>query len=205
MPRILKKEIYINGINIPYTLKVHSRSKRMRLTLLYDGTLVVTIPLRATIKGAERFLREKRAWLQKYINIDHMRSQKEWQIADSTEYKACKEEVLQLVEQKVAFFNTRYCFSYNRVYVKNHTAQWGSCTEKKNLNFNYRLIHLPEDLQNYLIVHELCHLQEFNHSQGFWRLISLTFPNYTGLKRRLRDTPISPKSMVSNTLVRINN
>jgi len=191
MPTV-QKEIYLNGVTVPYTLKKHPRSKRMSLTLLDDGRLVVTIPRRGTNRGAERFIRERSTWIQKYINVNHALSYKERQHTYDREYKARRREVLEFVERKVSHFNTKYRFSYNKVYVKNHRAQWGSCTGKKNLNFNYRLIHLPEDLQNYLIVHELCHLREFNHSQRFWKLISLTFPNYKSLKRRLKEASIFP-------------
>jgi len=188
----VKKEINLNGMIIPYVLKKHPRSKRMSLTLQHDGRLVVTIPHRGTHLGAERFIREKRSWIQKYINVDHLRSYDERQNTFDKEYKARKKEVLELVEQKVAYFNANYRFSYNKIYVKNHKAQWGSCTEKNNLNFNYRLIHLPDDLQNYLIVHELCHLKELNHSQRFWELISLTLKDYKSLRRRLREASIFP-------------
>ena len=188
----VKKEIRLDGITIPYVLKRHPRSKRISLTLLDDGRLIVTIPRRGTHLGAERFIREKRSWIQKYINVDKLRSHDEQRDTYEKEYKTRKQEVLELVEQKVSYFNTNYRFSYNKIYVKNHKAQWGSCTEKKNLNFNYRLIHLPKDLQNYLIVHELCHLRELNHSQKFWELISLTFKNYKILRRRLKEASIYP-------------
>jgi len=201
MSSSFKKEVCISGTNVPYTLRVHPRSKRMRLILHSDGTLVVTIPLRATIRGAERFLKEKRMWLQKYINLDHIRPRNERKGNSKIEYEAYKKGALKLVKQKVASYNSFYCFFYKKVYVKNHKAQWGSCTEKKNLNFNYRVIHLPEDLQNYLIVHELCHLREFNHSKEFWRLVSLTIPNHANLKRRLREATMNATWQGENALV----
>jgi predicted metal-dependent hydrolase len=65
-------------------------------------------------------------------------------------------------------------------------SRWGSCSRKKNLNFNYKLIQLPLELADYIVVHELCHLQEFNHGQGFWNLVGETIPDYKARRDELR-------------------
>src|SRR4051812_3740739 len=69
----------------------------------------------------------------------------------------------ELVMARLAHFNTFYNYKYNRVTIKNHTSRWGSCSRKGNLNFNYRIALLPPELADYIVVHELCHLGEFNH------------------------------------------
>ena len=189
----VKKEIRLDGITIPYVLKRHPRSKRISLTLLDDGRLIVTIPRRGTHLGAERFIREKRSWIQKYINVDQLQTYDEQRDTYEKEYKTRKQEVLELVEQKVSYFNTNYRFSYNKIYVKNHKAQWGSCTEKKNLNFNYRILFLSSALRDYIIVHELCHLKEFNHSKKFWNLVARIIPNHSEMRRELRKNGLSVK------------
>jgi predicted metal-dependent hydrolase len=91
-----------------------------------------------------------------------------------------------LVQSRLAYFNQFYQFSYNKVFIKSQRTRWGSCSSNANLNFNYRIITLPPDLQDYLIVHELCHLKEFNHSKAFWDLVALQIPNYQVLKTTLR-------------------
>jgi predicted metal-dependent hydrolase len=79
-----------------------------------------------------------------------------------------------------------YNFSYNKVFIKNQRTRWGSCSSNRNLNFNYRIINLAPELQDYLIVHELCHLQEFNHGQAFWNLVGLQIPNYKVVRTQLK-------------------
>jgi predicted metal-dependent hydrolase len=97
-----------------------------------------------------------------------------------------KEMARTLVENRLSFFNKIYKFKINRVAIKNTTTRWGSCSSKKNLNFNYKIIYLRSDLANYLIVHELCHLSELNHSKKFWALVSQTIPNYAKINKELK-------------------
>lgn len=97
-----------------------------------------------------------------------------------------REAARALVHARLAHFNQFYQFQYNKVFIKNQRTRWGSCSSNRNLNFNYRIITLAPELQDYLIVHELCHLQEFNHSQAFWDLVALQVPNYQALRTQLR-------------------
>ncbi len=91
-----------------------------------------------------------------------------------------------LVLERLEHFKTIYPYPYNRVSIKNQVSRWGSCSEKGNLNFNYRIVHLPPHLADYVIVHELCHLWEFNHSQKFWDLVAVAVPDYKAHREELR-------------------
>ena len=97
-----------------------------------------------------------------------------------------KDISLQLVKNRVEYFNQFYKFHYNKISIKNQKTRWGSCSKKGNLNFNYKIIFLPKELQDYLIVHELCHLKEFNHSKKFWDLVKLKIPNLNQVSKMLR-------------------
>jgi predicted metal-dependent hydrolase len=79
-----------------------------------------------------------------------------------------------------------YTLIYKKVSIKNQSSRWGSCSQKGNLNFNFRIALLPPELADYVIVHELCHLGEFNHSKKFWDLVVLTVPNWQTLRARLK-------------------
>jgi len=105
-------------------------------------------------------------------------------------YLEHKEAARVLVHTRLEVLNLQYGFSYNRVAIRDQRSRWGSCSQRKNLNFNYRLVFLPQHLVDYIIVHELCHLQEFNHGQGFWKLVEAAVPDHEGCRRELRTVPI---------------
>jgi predicted metal-dependent hydrolase len=101
-----------------------------------------------------------------------------------------REQARRLVENRLSFFNKFYNFEINRVAIKNTSTRWGSCSSKNNLNFNYKIIYLRPALADYLVVHELCHLGELNHSKRFWALVYKTIPDYVNINKELRRTPV---------------
>ncbi len=105
-------------------------------------------------------------------------------------YLKYKEPARELILRRVEYFNSIYNFSYGRISVRNQRSRWGSCSKRGNLNFNYKIVLIPEKLADYIIVHELCHLKEFNHSKNFWALVAKTFPDYKKIKQDLRNPEI---------------
>ena len=111
-----------------------------------------------------------------------------------TQYLQHKERARVLVLARLEYFSALYrdvhgCnFTVGKVSIRNQTTRWGSCSSKGNLNFNYKIALLPEQLSDYIVVHELCHLGQFNHSQKFWDLVALALPDYaqrvTELKKK---------------------
>ncbi len=97
-----------------------------------------------------------------------------------------KKEARVLVMDRLTFFNAHYNFVYKKVFIKNQKTRWGSCSQRGNLNFNYKIALLPVNLADYLIVHELCHLKEFNHGRQFWSLVGEKIPDYKKLRKELR-------------------
>ncbi len=96
------------------------------------------------------------------------------------------EEARNLVHEKLVYWNKFYGYKYNRVFIRFQTTRWGSCSSKGNLNFNCKIVLLSPAQADYLIVHELCHLGEFNHSSKFWDLVGKTIPNYKELRGEIR-------------------
>ena len=100
----------------------------------------------------------------------------------NAQYLKYKEKARTLVENRISEFNKFHNYKINRIAIRNQRTRWGSCSKNGNLNFNYKLALIPESLADYVIVHEICHLGEFNHSKNFWQLVEKTIPDY--IKRR---------------------
>lgn len=101
-------------------------------------------------------------------------------------YLKHKEAARMLVRARLEHFNRHYGFAWGRIAIKNHKSRWGSCSRKGNLNFSYRIVYLPPEVADYVIVHELCHLGQFNHSPAFWALVAKACPDHRALRARLR-------------------
>jgi predicted metal-dependent hydrolase len=91
-----------------------------------------------------------------------------------------------LVGSRLFEFNEVYGFRYARISIRSQRTRWGSASSRGNLSFNYRIIFLPPELQDLIIAHELCHLQEMNHSPAFWSLVEKAIPDYRRLRKELR-------------------
>lgn len=182
----MERKINLNGKIIEYNLKKNSRAKNLSLSVGLGGQVRLTIPRYFPIFLAEKFIQGKAEWLLE--KIAHLQNNKLITLNGSQkEYSAQKEKALILVKNRLDYFNQFYNFSINKIIIKNQSTRWGSCSIKKNLNFNYKLIQLPENLRDYIIVHELCHLKEMNHSPRFWALVNQTIPEYKTLRKKLKN------------------
>lgn len=105
---------------------------------------------------------------------------------DVAVYRARKEETRAFVHARIAHWRAVYPFEHGQIRIKNHRGAWGSCSSKKNLNFNWRLVALSPELADYIIVHELCHTIHLNHSPLFWALLESFMPDWRMLRKKLR-------------------
>lgn len=182
---IMQKEIILNNQKIPYTFRKSRRARCMRLTIKTDASLVVSVPFRISEIMAEKFIREKAQWiLQK---LEYFRNRKSnLPPATRKDYLKYKKLAREIAEKKLTYFNSIYNFSIGRISIRNQKTRWGSCSRSGNLNFSYRIIYFPENLCDYIIVHELCHIGEFNHSKKFWALIEKTVPEHKKIRKEVR-------------------
>ena len=96
------------------------------------------------------------------------------------------EMALVRIRERLEVYAPRIGVSYGRVTVRNQRTRWGSCSAKGNLNFNWRLILAPEKCLEYVVIHELCHRREFNHSARFWDLVQRQMRDYQVWKDYLK-------------------
>lgn len=176
--------------NISYGVTRSKRAKRMRISVRPDGSVTLIIPHRASEAIGQQFVQEKSAWiiatiarLQQSAKAPHIKR-------TNKDFLQHKYRALRLARRKVELFSKQLGVQHGIVNVKNQKTRWGSCSKTGNLSFNFRILFLHEDLQNYLVIHELCHLKEFNHSPRFWKAVESIFPEYRNARRELKQSPI---------------
>lgn len=185
------RRIELSDRMIEYRLKKSQRAKRLRVAVYCDTSIVVTLPQRMNENAAENFLLAKAAWLLSKIKYFQQHNASRLKSDDSCrnsqkEFKEKKEEARQYIASRLSEYNKIYDLKFNKVSIRKQKTRWGSCSRQGNLNFNYKLIFLPAHLADYIIVHELCHLEELNHSDRFWALVARTVPDYSAIKKELR-------------------
>ena len=170
--------------------KESKKAKQLRISIKSDLSIVVTVPVRANIAIAEKFVNEKRDWIENsFLKMKEKVEKRGVSTLPKSSKKGLeenKDKAFDLVNKKLLFWNNYYGFAWKNVSIKNTKTRWGSCSKQGNLNFNYRILFLTEALADYLIVHELCHLKEMNHSEKFWKLVEKTIPNYKDLRKELK-------------------
>lgn len=182
----MKKEIELHKKKVEYTLKVSKRARRMRLAIYGDGAFVVTAPQFVGLTTIEQFILRKSQWVIDKIEYFKQFSGKVFVGDNKLAFVKHKESALILAIERMAHFNKIYQFKWGKVTIRNQKTRWGSCSKKGNINFNYKIALLPAHISDYIIVHELCHLKEFNHSQNFWNLVAQTVPNHREVRNELK-------------------
>jgi len=174
---MMEKKIILAGQEVKIRVKHSGRTRQARLSV-GNGGVTLTMPKSLPWRLAERFLITRGDWLKSVL--DKWNATEKMPPIDGRpfEYNRYKTRAARLVRDRLKFFNESYKLSYNRICIKNQSTRWGSCSSNRNLNFNYRVVALPPELADYLVVHELCHLQEMNHSVRFWRLVAQALPDY---------------------------
>ncbi len=186
----MKRKIELSKRNIEYTLKISARAQRLRLVIYPDGNVVVTAPRRMSEKFIEQFIIKKSQWVIDKLEYFTRFGGKVFLKSGKRNFARHKDLALALVSERIEYFNGMYGFKVTKISIKNQKTRWGSCSKKGNLNFNYKIALLPPHLADYIIVHELCHLGQMNHSATFWDLVAEMVPNYRERRRELNKSGI---------------
>ena len=169
------------------------RSNRKTVAIQVNSDLSVTVraPRSASEKDIEEILKKKEAWISKHI--EKIKKTKERLEAESTEKLtrekviALAEEALKIIPARVEYFAKVIGVTYGKITIRNQKTRWGSCSSKGNLNFNCLLMLTPPEVLDYVVVHELCHRKQMNHSKAFWLEVEKVLPDYKEARKWLKE------------------
>ncbi len=181
-----QRKIILNGQEIAYSLKSYRTSRRLRLMIYGNGEISVTKPTFVNEKAVVDFLQSRAAWITGKINNTKFVPGNPVTEDTLANYKRHKDRAEAMINDRLVYFNRFYGFKYQAVRIRRQKTRWGSCSKNGNLSFNYRILFLTPAEADYIIVHELCHLKEFNHSPNFWALVAQTIPDYRALRGKLK-------------------
>lgn len=176
----------VDEIELGYTTRLSRKAKHIGITVFRDLRVVVTVPYGVSLIKVEKFLEEKKSWILKKLLHFKKLGTATFLKTTKKDYLRLKADGLVLVKNKISEWNRVYKLPVGKISIRNQTTRWGSCSKAKNLNFNFKVVYLPEKLVDYLVVHELCHIQEFNHSKKFWNLVSIAIPDFKQRRKELK-------------------
>lgn len=164
------------------------RSKRMTsaIQVKRDGRVVVRCPWVATQEEVCSFVEKHREWILRNRKevLDRLARR---EVYTEEQVKELRQRARWMLAQKTWQWAQRMQVTYGRLSIRQQATRWGRCSRKGNLNFNWTLILLPEALADYVVVHELAHRREMNHSPKFWKIVEEQLPDYRELRRQLRE------------------
>ena len=170
---------------IEYEL-IRSNRKTLTIQVKPDGSVIVRAPVRLAKYRIAKFVKDHETWifaqqekLEKYRENMHVITDEERQ-----------EGILQakkIFPERTAYFAERMGVTYNRITIREQKTRWGSCSSAGNLNFNWKLVLMPPGVLDYVVVHELAHRREMNHSAAFWKVVATWMPDYKKYRKWLRD------------------
>jgi predicted metal-dependent hydrolase len=182
------QEIMFQNQSIPYTLRKNSKARRLTMRRTTSQGLVVTQPRGISDSTVQQFLQSKASWILKHYSRKQTLQESNPNITTHTRehFLDHKQAAYDLCVKKVEQWSHIIPYDYKTIKVKSLKTKRWSCSSKKNLNFNYKILFLPETVQDYLIVHEMCHLKEMNHSNRFRDLVEQYYGPHQQARKELR-------------------
>ena len=157
---------------------IRSKRRTIAIEIKKDLRIVVRVPLEMKDNDIQRFVMEKQRWIEKHLQIVKKRNEEKETPFTVEEIHALADAALKDLTQRVAKHAPIVGVTVGRITIRNQRSRWGSCSAKGNLNFNCLLMLCPEEVRDYVVVHELCHRKELNHSPAFWSLVECVLPGY---------------------------
>ena len=168
---------------------IRSRRKTIAIQIDREGQVIVRTPYGITKRQVEEFLDEKKDWLLQTRQRVEKRKTEQIPISEEVRREGI-ERAKRIFPERTAYFAKRMGVDYGRITIREQKTRWGSCSSKGNLNFNWKLVLLAPELLDYVVVHELAHRREMNHSKNFWKIVEVELPDYREHLRRLKECRI---------------
>ena len=180
-------EVWRMGENKKYTI-IKSFRKSCSITVERDGTVTICAPFFMSEKKINKIINERKEWIEKAQKRIANRTERLNSLTPitSSEINSLKAGAKPIIEEKVRLFADKIGVKYGKITIRNQKTRYGSCTAKGNLNFNCLIMLMPEKIIDYVIVHELCHIKEMNHSRRFWNEVESILPDYKERRKWLK-------------------
>ncbi|WP_440453079.1 M48 family metallopeptidase [Ruminococcus intestinalis] len=164
-----------------YNVEVRrSKRKSAAIKITADMQIVVFVPLYVSDNEIERMVISKSKWIDEHMLKVQSTIDERSKLEKITfeQVKELEDQAVEYIPKRVKYYAEKENFVYNKITIKNLVSRWGSCSTKGNLNFNCLLMLTPDYVIDYIVVHELCHLREMNHSEKFWTEVEKIMPDY---------------------------
>ena len=183
-----KERVNIDGIG-PVLFESSKKARYMNISVKPFRGVRVAVPYGVPFSFAAEFARSKTGWIKKHqLRIKDL--EQEWPEPVELDKKAARKKLT----ERINAISERYGLPFNRLFIRNQRTRWGSCSSKKNINLNIELVRLPEELMEYVIMHELVHTRVPSHGKAFWTALSAYLPESRLLDARLREHQIMKRS-----------
>jgi len=171
------------GENMEYTLIYSDR--RTISASIKDGILIVRAPRKMPKSIIEQFLSKHECWIEKHLRESAIRKDK-FENMSEREISNLKNEARRYLTLKTEYYSNIMSLKHGRITITSAKTRFGSCSSKGNISYSYRLMLYPEAAREYVVVHELAHLLEMNHSKRFYAIIEKYLPDYKERKKLLK-------------------
>ena len=165
---------------------IRSNRKSLGLEVNTEG-LIIRAPLQATDAEINMFILQHKNWIEKHLNKIEEQQKKADTVEplSMNEIRALADQAIKVIPERVKYYATKVGVTYGRITIRNQSSKWGSCSSKGNLNFNCRLLFVPDWIVDYVVIHELAHRRFMNHSKAFWKEVEKYMPDYKEQKKLL--------------------
>ena len=168
---------------------IRSNRRTLSLEITSTGELLVRAPYLISERNSREFVESKSGWIVKHLKkmeYDKDVSESEGRFSEE-EIKRLVKVAKQVIPEKVAYYVRIMNVTYGRSSIRRQRSRWGSCSREGNLNFNCLLMMAPPEVLDYVVVHELCHRLEMNHSSRFWVQVERILPEYKRTRKWLKE------------------